>query len=168
AESHCRGLELDDRLRQTLLGKCNSARETGLLLRAAQKQLSSDEWAELKASLPFDSSALHAYCSFAKKGKDKPYDDLQIALRSVQDALRATGTLPLAPGHSEQQIHGAEPNFFVNVNLAVATIVSRFRKYVRQSPVRNWDRQTAELFLRSLKPLLEVHREVALWLKSRP
>jgi hypothetical protein len=165
--NHQRGLELDAELGRVLLERCNNTRETGLLLRTAENQLLPREWRALKASLPFCSDAIAAYRSFAERSKDKPFDDLKVALRSIKDALRTTEALPLLPGHSEQQLHGAEPNYFVGVTFAISKIVLGFRRYCRQLPLKKWDRQTAELFLRSLKPLLEVHREVALWLKSK-
>ena len=162
-ESHEKGKASDERLCKEILNNINLKRQTALLLESAERDLKWSQWRQLKETLPMDNAAIKNYFSLLHRFPE-PAVELKIALQSIKKAMQVTECLPNSPGKGET-LH--EPtNFFTESTLAVIRLTSAFRKYVARHPIKTWEPQTAELFLRSFEPVVNCYREVAAWLKS--
>src|SRR5581483_6475046 len=164
ADKHQRGIELDAKLRQDLLDRLGLSREVGLLLEAAHRDLDSQQWKELKASLPFDSGPLQAYVRFAKSHRE-PITDIGRGLNAVKLALQCSGFLPFRQGHGTQVLH--TPNFFSKATRTIETFIVEWKKFISHRPVQSWEPEIAEQFAVSLKPILSIHRQVRQFLDER-
>ena len=83
--------------------------------------------------------------------------DFPGAVHNIQMALRLTDALPFT-SRGPEQLH--EPNFFSTAAKQLMSFLSSFRRFVSATPIATWDRHTAEVFLYSLKPVLEIHAEL--------
>ena len=163
-ESHEKSKASDERLRKELLENINLKRATAVLLSSAERDLDNPQWRKLKKELPFDGDAIKSYFTLLHRFPE-PADDLQTALLSIRKSLEVTMALPVSDSYERGKLH--EPsNFFTQTTLAAIRLAAEFRKYIARYPVKNWERQTAELFVRSLQPVINCHQQVASWLKS--
>jgi hypothetical protein len=161
-QRHREGIALDHLLRDTLLKKLECTRATGILLEEAHEQFHGHRWHEFETSLPFDSKALRAYIRFARRHPG-PVTDVLAAMRCAKESAMLTGLLPWPNGHGPETLH--KPNFFSRVTNTLQDIAAEWRKFVDRKPLSNWPDKTKEQFLSSLKPLLQIYKEVAATLK---
>jgi len=163
SQRHLEGIALDQQLRETLLRKLECTREVGILLEEAHEQLRGDSWHEFETSLPFDSKSLKAYVRFSRAHADGPIVDIGKAMRAAHQAALATGLLQFPNGHGPEKLH--TPNFFSRVTSTLQDIASEWRKYVDRKPLSIWPDDLKEQFCSSLRPGLQIYREVASSLK---
>jgi hypothetical protein len=159
---HELGIALDQQLRETLLRKLECTRETGILLAEAQDQFKGERWTQFASELPIDGSAVKAYLRFARRHPD-PVTEIATAMRCATQAAMLTGLLPWPNGHGPETLH--TPNFFSRVTNTLQDIAAEWRKFVDRKPLSNWSDETKQQFLSSLKPVIQIAREVASSLK---
>src|SRR5215469_2243414 len=161
-ERHEAGQKSDFDLREAILRKLELTRQCGQLIDGAKDDLSQKEFSD---SVDFLSNeAVAAYLKFARQNPD-PITDLRTALQSVAVAMMTTGLLNFPSGRGEQRLH--EPNFFSHSITIVQALLADYRKFCQRCRLKDWTVHQLDLFLASLRQVVDVYRDVSLELKSR-
>jgi hypothetical protein len=161
-ERHEAGKKADEELKNALLNKIELTRQCGQLLNDAKGDLSEKEFHD--ASDFLGSDAVAAYIRFARLNSE-PITDLRAAIRSVDIAMMASGLIEF-PHRGPQQLH--EPNFFSHAVRLLQFLLQDYRRYLHRRPLNEWPREQIEGFLSSLRPIIDLYRDLNLELKSRP
>jgi hypothetical protein len=156
-ERHEAGKRADFDLREAILRKIELTRQCGQLIGDAKGDLSQKEFNDSTDFLSND--AVLAYLKLARQNPE-PVTDLQVGLRAIAVAMMATNALQFPDGHGPQTLHS--PSWLQSAASAIMLFVAGFKKFTRLNPVSGWDIETSETFLFSLKPILRIHKEVAL------
>jgi len=154
-ERHEASRRADLHLREAILENAGYKRQTGLLIQQAKGTLRQFEFAQVVDFL--SSRTVREYIRFAQHNPAPVKDDFPGAVHNIQMALRLTDALPFT-SRGPEQLH--KPNFFSTASKQLMSFLSSFRRFVSATPVETWDRHTAEVFLYSLKPILEIHAEL--------
>lgn len=158
--------ELDERIRDLVLLKVNSARAVGVVIDAARRDLSPTTFREIADAVDLSDDAIRQYVSFAKK-HPVPIKDFSIGIRAAfESALRASNALP-APEQRTFISHDP-PGFFNWTSQTLMQFGVRWKKYLAVRPLDSWNVSQAEQFLYGLRPVLKCHKAVADWLRRQP
>ena len=153
-ERHEAARQSDYLLREQILANVEQKRQTGLLIQQAKGTL---RQLEFKQVIDFLSErTVREYIRFAQQSAPIK-DDFSGAVHNIQQALRLTDALPFT-SRGPEQLH--KSNFFSTAAKQLMSFVSSFRRFASATPIATWDRHTAEVFLYSLKPILEIHAEL--------
>ncbi len=162
-ETHSECLACDTDIREVILRKVNKARECGIYLQELKESTPHGQWNALFASAsgkPNENPAFHftaetarQYVRFAGANKE-PVTELTDGIRSVKDAMIASGALP-AKSHGDQNLHADESNFWVNAGRQLQAFSTLWNKQEKHHPVTEWTPETAENFVAQMEPVIE-------------
>jgi hypothetical protein len=154
-ERHEAARRADSLLREQILANLEQKRQTGLLIEQCKSSLRGSEFREATDFL--SNQAVREYIRFASHNSAPVANDFAAAIHNIKTALRLTNALPFT-SHGPQELH--DPNFFSTAARQLMCFLSSFRRFIRATPIATWDRDTAEMFLFSLKPILEIYADV--------
>jgi hypothetical protein len=157
SELHEKGKQADEAVRQALINKIELTRQCGQTIASARADLQEREFASATDFLSNES--IQAYLKLARSNPE-PVTDLEDAIRAIHAAMQTSGAIEFPSGHGPQTLHVA--SFFQKASGWIMAFTAGYKKFVRGNPVRNWDTDAAEQFIYSLKPILEIHREIQL------
>jgi hypothetical protein len=154
-ERHEAARRADSLLREQILANLEQKRQTGLLIKTAKATLRGGEFKEAIGDF-LSNQVVREYLRFSHNSAPVA-NDFPAAIHSIKTALRLTNALPFTT-HGPQELH--DPNFFSTAARQLMCFLSSFRRFTRATPIATWDRDTAEMFLFSLKPILEIYADV--------
>ncbi len=162
-ETHADCLACDTDIREVILRKVNKARECGIYLQELRESTPHGQWGDLFASdsgkpnqkpvFVFTAETARNYIRFAGANKEA-FTELTDGIRSVKDAMIASGALP-ARTHENQNLHANESNFFISAGKQLMAFGSLWDKQEKHHPVSAWTPETAEAFVAQMEPVIE-------------
>jgi hypothetical protein len=154
AEKHQAVIRAAQNLIEDIFVAHEATRQCGISIAAAHGDLRKQEFAQATSIL--DNPRIKSYLKFAQHNPE-PETNLERAMQSMREAMQASGAIEFHR-HGRQELH--TPNFFSTAARQLMSFLSGFRRFIRVTPIAKWDRDTAEMFLYSLKPILEIYADV--------
>ncbi len=153
-KAHSECMAADGDIRDVILGKINKARECGEFLLDAKERIGHGKWLNwVTANLAFSEDTAARYMRFAK-ANTAPVRNLEEGVKSLKDAMIASGALP-AKTHESQNLHANESNFFISAGKQLMAFGSLWDKQEKHHPVSQWAQETAEAFVAQMEPVIE-------------
>jgi hypothetical protein len=151
--AHQQCLACDSDLEELILKKCNCARKCGLNLINAKEKVGHGNWMSwVNSNLGFSLEMAHRYMRF-HDAHPELWTELKEGIRSLKDAMIATGALVAASGHGQQTLH--QPNFFSFVAKYLTNFKAEWEKQLSRRPLEEWDQPEVEQFVSQLEPVVE-------------
>ena len=155
---HKLGLELDDKIRESVKEKIALTIEVGQLLEEAKASFSPSQFAAIVAKLGFSQPCLRGYVKIASRARhEQDFRSHWKSLSQFQEAAKTTGLIEPVERKSPR-LHVS--NFFAVASRSLLTLLSLWKKYATARPIKHWELDEVEAFSYELKPLVDIYSEL--------